>query len=142
MSSDSKSKRLSLLQKVEPVNFWNWDAYKKKKNTKKWRLDEKRFSPSEFFVRKDTKETLILGPGTGAGVGCGAGIGFGLVGGIGYSGWPWNQLSLVFGVGVGCGVGAGFGYGLGFGKGSSWESLKDDILGKKKKRRKSVVVEI
>ncbi|KAJ8442469.1 hypothetical protein Cgig2_022352 [Carnegiea gigantea] len=145
MSSDKKSKSLNLFQKAEPVDFWNWDnnkTKKKKKNIKKWRLDEKRFSPSDFFSRKDPKETLILGPGAGAGVGCGAGIGFGLVGGIGYSGWPWNQLSLVFGVGMGCGVGAGFGYGLGFGRGSSWGSLKDDILGKKKKARKPCVVQI
>ncbi|KAE8662391.1 hypothetical protein F3Y22_tig00113338pilonHSYRG00092 [Hibiscus syriacus] len=47
-------------------------------------------------------EENTLGPGFGAGIGCGIGVGFGLVGGIGYGGWPWNHLNLVFGFGAGC----------------------------------------
>ena len=136
---DSNKGNIILLQKLQPENtFWNWNnphqsKRKNNKNSKQWKIDEKRFSASELFNpntrRKSTSETFVLGPGAGAGIGCGVGFGLGLVGGIGVLDGPWNYLRIGFGFGFGCGVGFGFGYGQGFGYGSSWDSIKTDVLG-------------
>lgn len=105
--------------------IWNWkenDFTNKKKNR------GKQFPVTEFLQDCYRKmEETVLGPGVGTGIGCGVGAGFGLVGGIGYGGWPWNHLKLVFGVGMGCGIGIGFGYGRGLGYGRSWDSLRSQL---------------
>ncbi|KMT18601.1 hypothetical protein BVRB_2g027320 [Beta vulgaris subsp. vulgaris] len=133
------SNSITLLHKVDPVDsFWNFRTQPKKTNNlNKWKVDEKRFAVTELFSsnrqRNASKDTFVLGPGAGAGVGCGVGLGLGLTGGAGYSFGLWNELRVVFGFGFGCGVGAGFGYGQGLGYGSSWKSIKSDVLGFKDK---------
>ncbi|KNA13162.1 hypothetical protein SOVF_119290 [Spinacia oleracea] len=126
----------NFLHKVEPVDsFWNWKQHQSRKNNNinKWKFEDKRFSAPELFGTNRRKngatEAFILGPGAGAGVGCGVGFGFGLVGGAGFSGGLWNHMHLAFGFGYGCGAGAGLGFGQGLGYGSSWKTIKSDVLG-------------
>jgi hypothetical protein len=107
--------------KADSDSIWKWNGNlsNKKKNEKK------QFPVAKFFQNgREAAEEVVLGPGVGVGIGCGVGMGFGLVGGIGYGGWPWNHLQVVFGAGIGCGVGLGFGYGQGIGYGFSLESLE------------------
>ncbi|KAL2896273.1 Ribosomal protein L11 methyltransferase [Bienertia sinuspersici] len=138
---DSSKGSTNLFHKLNPIDYfnnWSQNQPKKNNNFKIWKLEEKRFSAPERFSRNyQETDTVTLGPGAGAGAGCGIGLGIGLLGGLGFTSGPWNQLRLVFGLGCGCGVGAGFGYGHGLGYGSSWKSIKSDVLGFKEKSKKS-----
>ncbi|GMH27221.1 hypothetical protein Nepgr_029064 [Nepenthes gracilis] len=128
---------INLNKKAESNSLWKWNVGKNGKQR------ENRFPAAQVFhTNRRRSAKTDLEPGGGIGVGCGVGLGLGLVGGIGYSGWPWNHLRPVFGVGMGCGIGFGFGYGMGFGYGFTLESLKSYLSAKKSDPEKWIVIQI
>ncbi|KAG8384109.1 hypothetical protein BUALT_Bualt04G0083800 [Buddleja alternifolia] len=109
-------------ESISPLWKWKGIDFQTKKP------ENKLYQVPEFFHETGRKiDDVVLGPGVGAGVGCGVGLGLGVVGGMGFGGSAWNQLTAVFGIGIGCGAGIGVGYGQGFGGGFSLESLRSHL---------------